>query len=114
MIPEEKRWLLLPITPDTPPTYVLHGKEDLLVPIEESLTLENDMKEQGLSIEIDRVDGADHVLRDQKKGGWNGMVDGWENIAKRALNWAVDLVKVNVNEHTWILDLWKGTSLMLC
>lgn len=93
MIPEEKRWLLLPITPDTPPTYVLHGKEDLLEPIEESLTLENDMKEQGLSIEIDRVDGADHVLRDQKKGGWNGMVDGWENIAKRALNWAVDLVK---------------------
>lgn len=68
-------------------------QEDLLVPIEESLTLENDMKEQGLSIEIDRVDGADHVLRDQKKGGWNGMVDGWENIAKRALNWAVDLVK---------------------
>ncbi|UOH83564.1 hypothetical protein LQV05_006295 [Cryptococcus neoformans] len=88
---EEKRRLLLPITPDTPPTYVLHGKEDLLVPFEESLTLENDMKEQGLSIEIDWVDGADHVLRDRKKGGWNGMVDGWEDIAKRALNWAVDL-----------------------
>lgn len=55
---------------------MLHGKEDLLVPFEESLTLENDMKEQGLSIEIDWVDGADHVLRDRKKGGWNGMVDG--------------------------------------
>lgn len=93
MIPEEKRRLLLPITPSTPPTYVLHGKEDRLVPFEESLTLENDMKEKGLSIKIDWVHGADHLLRDQKKGGWNGMVDNWEDIAKRALNWAVDLVK---------------------
>ncbi|KAL0245736.1 hypothetical protein I308_104871 [Cryptococcus tetragattii IND107] len=40
MIPKKKRRLLLPITPGTPPTYVLHGKEDLLVPFEESLTLE--------------------------------------------------------------------------
>ncbi|ADV24077.1 hypothetical protein I305_02471 [Cryptococcus gattii E566] len=93
MIPKEKRRLLLPITPSTPPTYVLHGKEDRLVPFEESLTLENDMKEKGLSIKIDWVHGADHLLRDQKKGGWNGMVDNWEDIAKRALNWAVDLVK---------------------
>lgn len=92
MIPEEKRPSLLPITPDTPPTYVLHGKEDLLVPFEESLTLENDMKEHGLSVETDWIDGADHVLRDRKKGGWNGMADGWEDIAKRAVNWAVDLV----------------------
>lgn len=51
------------------------------------------MKENGLSIKIERVDGADHLLRDQKKGGWNGMVNNWNDIAKRALNWAVDHVK---------------------
>lgn len=56
------------------------------------MTLENDMKEHGLSVETDWIDGADHVLRDRKKGGWNGMADGWEDIAKRAVNWAVDLV----------------------
>lgn len=50
------------------------------------------MKEHGLSVETDWIDGADHVLRDRKKGGWNGMADGWEDIAKRAMNWAVDLV----------------------
>lgn len=82
MIPKEKRRLLLPITPGTPPTYVLHGKEDLLAPFDESLTLENDMKEKGLSIKIDWVDEADHLLRDQKKGEWNGMVDGWEECFK--------------------------------
>lgn len=75
MIPKEKRRLLPPIIPGTPPTYVLHGKEDLLVPFEECLTLENDMKEKGLSIKIDWDDGASSPERSKEgRMEWN---DGW-------------------------------------
>ncbi|ODN73192.1 hypothetical protein L202_07753 [Cryptococcus amylolentus CBS 6039] len=93
LIPPDKRRFLLPITPQTPPTYVLHGDQDLLVPIEESYALVNDMKTLGLSVKGVWVPGADHVLRDRKKGGWEGMVDGWEEIAREAVNWVVAEVR---------------------
>ncbi|WVQ74190.1 hypothetical protein IAR50_003784 [Cryptococcus sp. DSM 104548] len=89
IIPQDKYPLLLPITPHTPPTYVLHGDQDLLVPIEESYALVKDMQGLGLSVKGIWVPGADHVLRDRKKGGWEGMIDGWEEIAREAVDWMV-------------------------
>ncbi|WVQ84473.1 hypothetical protein IAT38_006625 [Cryptococcus sp. DSM 104549] len=93
LVPEDKRRLLLPITRDTPPTYLMHGTEDLLVPIEESKAVERELAALGIPVEVDWVEGADHALRDRVKGGWEGYIDDWEGVADRAIDWAVARLK---------------------
>ncbi|WVQ77380.1 hypothetical protein IAR50_007065 [Cryptococcus sp. DSM 104548] len=64
LIPTDKRHLLLPVTPQTCPAYLVHGTADGMVPLGDSKAIERDMKELGLEVKTDYVEGAAHGLRE--------------------------------------------------
>jgi len=48
------------ITPDSPPTFLLHGTDDRVVPVEQSLSLAATLAEQGVEHELMLVEGGHH------------------------------------------------------
>ncbi|MCC6491830.1 MAG: alpha/beta hydrolase [Pirellulales bacterium] len=50
------------VTPDDPPTLVLHGSLDSVVPIEQAEALAAKLKQAGVSCDFDRVEGWPHTM----------------------------------------------------
>ncbi|MCJ1712933.1 alpha/beta hydrolase [Curtobacterium sp. VKM Ac-2922] len=48
------------ITPGAPPTFLLHGTADRVVPVEQSLSLARTLEEQGVEHELMLVEGGQH------------------------------------------------------
>ena len=54
------------VTKDDPPFLILHGDQDPLVPVNQSLLLKNALQAAGCKVEFTIVDGAGHGFRDVK------------------------------------------------
>ncbi|ODN77086.1 hypothetical protein L202_05623 [Cryptococcus amylolentus CBS 6039] len=91
LVPADKQHLLLPITPETCPAYLVHGTADGMVPVEDSKAIERDMKEFGLRVGTDYVGGAAHGLRDPKT---RAPVGSTPAIVQGVLKWIDELVEV--------------------
>jgi acetyl esterase/lipase len=50
------------VSPDDPPTLILHGSIDSVVPIEQAELLVGRLKEAGVRFEYDRIDGWPHTM----------------------------------------------------
>ncbi|WVQ77389.1 hypothetical protein IAR50_007074 [Cryptococcus sp. DSM 104548] len=93
IIPPHLLAILLPLpappsntdrTTIVPPTYIIHGTSDHMVPIADSYTLQNDLERQGGEVEVDWVEGAEHGLLAED---FRGMVDGFEGVVERVVRW---------------------------
>ncbi len=73
---------ILNVTPDFPPTILLHGTNDTDVPYEQSVMMAEEFKKHNVKYELITVPGAEHVLR----GGDPETVDAAYNRALEFIN----------------------------
>ncbi|TYJ56263.1 hypothetical protein B9479_003109 [Cryptococcus floricola] len=89
LLPPSLLPLLLPLTASTPPTYVIHGTSDHMVPVTDSYKLKDDLEKEGVEVRVDWVEGAEHGLLADDFGG---MVEGFDGVVGRAVNWLEERV----------------------
>ncbi len=70
------------VTPDYPPTILIHGTNDTDVPYEQSLMMAEEFKKNNVKYELITIPGAEHVLR----GGDPETVDAAYNRALEFIN----------------------------
>lgn len=91
-VPVSKRSLLLPLTDATPPTYIIHGKEDHIVPIEDSMATEKNMKVMRKEVKVEWVVDAAHMLlrpsADEMK-----LVEGINETVQRMVDWTMGILE---------------------
>ena len=80
-IPADQRELLLPITLDTPPTFLLHGTEDELVPFGEAQRTAEELRALGIRVECEWFEGVGHGVANPQRAGlaeavWEARFDG--------------------------------------
>ncbi|ODN77083.1 hypothetical protein L202_05620 [Cryptococcus amylolentus CBS 6039] len=84
LLPPSLLPLLLPITASTPPTYIIHGTSDHMVPIADSYKLKDDLEKEGVQVRVDWVEGAEHGLLADDFGG---LVEGFDGVVGRVVKW---------------------------
>lgn len=89
-IPESKRHLLLPITPSTCPTMVVHGKTDTSVPFTEGQATYDDLGKMGVERELVAFEGRGHEISDPVRMGWG---EGWEEEFEKVLMWLEGMLR---------------------
>ncbi len=70
------------VTPDYPPTILIHGTNDTDVPYEQSVMMAKEFKEHNVKYELITVPGAEHCLRD----GDPKTIDAAYNYALEFIN----------------------------
>jgi len=74
------------VTAAWPPTAIVHGSEDVTIPIELSRELEARLREEGVQTELFVVQGEGHTFAGKMvRGGetWESQRRGWEWLARR-------------------------------
>lgn len=84
-ISKEKRHLLLPMTPHTRPTMVVHGRQDKQVPFAEGLKTWDDLGENGVERECQWFEGGGHEVADPER--MEMRREEWEMGLETVLGW---------------------------
>ncbi|KAJ3939986.1 uncharacterized protein N0V96_009981 [Colletotrichum fioriniae] len=69
------------ITPSFPPTFIVHGQADTMVPLELSQDLIKVLKEKGVKSELREIPGEEHTFAAKMKVGsqtWNLQREGFD------------------------------------
>jgi len=74
------------VTPDDPPTLLIHGDQDRTVPIEHSQRLIKALKEKGITSDFVTIPGAGHGFRDADLTQAQGLLLAWfdKTLGKKA------------------------------
>ncbi len=65
------------VTPDDPPTLLIHGDKDTLVPISNSQTIYEAFKKNGVKTDFVTIAGAGHGFQDEDAKRSNALMVAW-------------------------------------